>query len=273
MKNNHSLKILKNLHSVLELAKSRYQSEYIPQDVVLSPEFKEVFSRSLLKATSNRIDYLQYTSVLYNKNKQIIYIPNQWFVIASYFVDFCTELLTYQKFFLEICKRKCLSKSQMNEYAVTLRSMPTQSQKEEFILIALEICKEKFPGYEKDYPQVVNYLWRFVSDYQWWSGSKTIDRGDFFESPLLNMLNLVAASSCFSAWIVDLYATELELRVEVNDPRNFTLGLRMNNMTLPIQEDIDEEDLTEVLPIESEPQKRIKISISAASLERFHSNL
>lgn len=273
MKNTHSLKILKNLHSVLELAKSRYKSEYIPQDIVLTAQFKEKFSRCLLKTTSNKIDFLQYTSILYNKNQQIIYIPNQWFVIASYFVDFCTELLTYQKFFFEICKRKCLSKPQMNGYAVTLRSMPSQFEKDEFLLIALEICREKFPGYENDYPQVVNYLWKFVSDYSWWAGSKTIDRGDFFESPVLNMLNLVAASSCFSAWIVNLYASELELRVEVDDPRNFTIDFHMNNATMPIKEDIEEDDLTEILPTESEPQKRIKISISAASLERFHSNL
>jgi hypothetical protein len=272
MKNTHSLKILKNLHSVLELAKSRYQREYVPQDVVLTAQFQEDFRRCILKSTTNQIEYLQHTTILRNKNGQVTYIPNQWFVVASYFVDFCTELLTYQRFFLEICKRKCLSKPQMNEYALTLRSMPTQFEKDEFMLLALEICKEKFPHYENEYPQVVNYLWRFVSDYSWWAGSKAIDRGDLYVSPLLSMLNLVAASSSFAAEIVNLYATDLELRVEVDDPRNFAVGLRVNE-GIPYTEEESNEEYVETLPIESEPQKRIKISISAASLERFHSNL
>lgn len=271
MKNTHSLKILKNLHSVLELAKSRYQSEYISQDVVLADQFQDDFRRCILASTTNQIEYLQHTTILRNKNGQVTYIPNQWFVVASYFVDFCTELLTYQRFFLEICKRKSLSKPQMKEYAVTLRSMPTQFEKDEFLLIALEICKEKFPGYENEYPQVVNYLWRFVSDYSWWAGSKTIDRGDLYVSPLLSMLNLVAASSSFAAEIVNLYATDFDLRVEVDDPRNIAIGLRVNEAVSQV-EDEEIEEYAE-MPIESQPQKRIKISISAASLERFHSNL
>ena len=86
------------------------------------------------------------------------------------------------------------------------------------------------------------------------------------------MLNLVAASSSFAAEIVNLYATDLELRVEVDDPRNFAVGLRVNE-GIPYTEEESNEEYVETLPIESEPQKRIKISISAASLERFHSNL
>ena len=45
------------------------------------------------------------------------------------------------------------------------------------------------------------------------------------------------------------------------------------NEGIPYTEEESNEEYVETLPIESEPQKRIKISISAASLERFHSNL
>ena len=272
MKNGSSLKILKNLHSVLEYAIVHYQSEYIPQDVELTSEFKDEFRRVIEDATSTNIEFLQHTAILRNKNQQITYIPNQWFIIASYFVDFCTELLTYQRFFFEICARKGYTKSRIKDYAVELRSMPTLSMQHDFEQIAFDICKEKFPGYENEYTQVVNYLWQYATNYNWWDGSKTIDRGDSYESPLLLRMNLVAASSCFAAQIVNLYATNLNLRVLVDDPRNIAIGLTTNKRKIPQLE--PEDNVTVERPIRNEePAQKVLIKISAASLERFHSNL
>ena len=272
MKNETPLKILKNLHSVLELAKHRYKSEYIPQDVELTTEFQESFSRVTEEVTTTTIEYLKHTSILRNKYDQVTYIPNQWFVIASYFVDFCTELLTYQRFFFEICKRKGYTKSQVKEYAVALRSCPTSSQQYDFEQTALAICKEKFPGYESEYEQVVDYLWTYATNYSWWDGSKTIDRGDSYESPLLLRMNLVAASSCFAAQIVNLYATNLDLRVIVDEPQNIAIGFVSNESSEILPEQ------NEVVKVErptrnEEPAQKVLIKISAASLERFHSNL
>ena len=141
-----------------------------------------------------------------------------------------------------------------------------------FEQIAFDICKEKFPGYENEYTQVVNYLWQYATNYNWWDGSKTIDRGDSYVSPLLNRLNLVAASSSFAAEIVNLYATNLDLRVIVDDPKNIAIGLTTNKRTIS-QSDLDE-NITVERPIRSEePKQKVLIKISAASLERFHSNL
>lgn len=272
MKNNNSLKILKNLHSVLELASRRYQSEYIPQDVELSSEFKETFSHVVETTTTTTIEFLQHTAILRNKYNQVTYIPNQWFVIASYFVDFCTELLTYQRFFYEICKRKGYTKDQEREYAVALRSCPTIAQQNDFEQIAIEICKEKFPGYENEYEQVSDYLWTCATNYNWWDGSKTINRGDSYVSPLLNRLNLVAASSSFAAEIVALYATNFELRVLVDDPNNIAVGLKTNDAIDTLSE-IDDTIHIEKAPCQDAPAHKVSITISAASLERFHSNL
>ena len=44
-----------------------------------------------------------------------------------------------------------------------------------------------------------NYLERFMTDYTWWGGAKTIDRGDFYVSPILNYARLVNASQSFVA--------------------------------------------------------------------------
>lgn len=47
------------------------------------------------------------------------------------------------------------------------------------------------------------YLERFVTDYKWWAGAKTIDRGDFYVSPILSYARLVNASQ---SYIADLCA-------------------------------------------------------------------
>lgn len=41
------------------------------------------------------------------------------------------------------------------------------------------------------------FLKRFLTDYDWWHGSKTIDRGDFHASSLLQAANVLAASASF----------------------------------------------------------------------------
>ena len=68
-------------------------------------------------------------------------------------------------------------------------------------------------------------LWRFVNDYAWWSGQKTIDRGDFFVSVILNMLNLVNTSQGYVADIVNAYANDYELRKLVQSIDGFTVNM------------------------------------------------
>ncbi|HWR29008.1 MAG TPA: hypothetical protein VN631_04160, partial [Negativicutes bacterium] len=70
-------------------------------------------------------------------------------------------------------------------------------------------------------------LWRFTTDYSWWSGQKTIDRHDFHMSVILNMLNLVNASQSYVADIVSVYANDKELRYLVRSTDRFTVNLTM----------------------------------------------
>lgn len=43
------------------------------------------------------------------------------------------------------------------------------------------------------------WLVKFISDYSWWGGGKSIDRNDFFVSPILSLAHLVNASQGFVA--------------------------------------------------------------------------
>ena len=97
-----SKQILKNLHAVLVYAKERFGNEFLNQEVILNNQFKDTF-RKYMESKDKSIDYFEHTTVLTNRDGQQIYIANQWFAIASYYVDFCTELLTYQQYFEKVC--------------------------------------------------------------------------------------------------------------------------------------------------------------------------
>lgn len=264
-----SKQILKDLHQVLVDAKKRFTDEFIAQEVKLSDTFKVTF-RNMLNKKNCTVEYFSYTTVVNNTFGQQIYIANQWFVIASYFVDFCSEMLSYQSLFFKICERIGLNHKGMKEYATRLKEAPTMEDKSSFMATALEMLNDDYFDVHDDKHKVATYLWKFVSDYSWWSGNKTVDRNDFYFSALLNQMNVVNASAGYLATIAWYYSCVLSLRLLVDNTDNFTIDLKKRTIT--------------VKPYKTEPQTDTKlcesneiykankgISISAASLERFQS--
>lgn len=267
-----STQILKNLNKVLENARSSFTHEFIQQEVCLNDTFKLAF-RDYLIAKNCDVEYFDKTTVVTNSTGQNIYIANQWFAIASYFVDFCTEMLTYRTLFVKICKLMCMDAKAMKDYATRLKTLPTEEDKSKFENIATEILKNDFPGRDNEYKEVAGYLWKFASDYKWWAGNKTVDRHDFYISALLNQMNVVNNNSEYLAIIVHSYASTLKLRILVESVENFTIGMKIGNYDNHVVED-------EYVGIASEPTIHLAnthsirgkgISISAASLERFQS--
>lgn len=271
MKIIESTQILKNLKVVLAAARSRFTHDFVMQEVVLNDTFKDAF-RNYLLTKDWEVEYFDKTTVVTSSIGLQIYIANQWFVIASYFVDFCTEMLTYRTLFVKICKRMGMSAIAMKEYATKLKRLPTEKDKEIFINVAMTMLRDDFPGREDEYDTVAAFLWSFVSDYNWWAGSKTVERHDFYVSALLNQMKVVNSNSEYLAMIVNSYASTLKLRLLVESVDNFTIGMKENNYEEKNEEKTD-------LGLVAEPQHSIRkastsskrISISAASLERFQS--
>lgn len=265
--------ILKDLHIVLSVAKERLTKEFLLQEVELNDLFKVDF-KNYLAGKDCDVEYLTSTTVVTNSIDQKIYIANQWFVIASYFVDFCTELLTYRNLFVKICKDYMfMTATQMKQYATRLKSFPTDEDREHFMSKALEMLRNDFPGKHELHEQTATYLWNFASDYKWWAGSKTVDRHDFYISALLNQMNVVNNNSEYLAIITHLFASTLALRILVENPENFTVNLKLKYY-IPTEYCTEEE----MKPIFVSEQTRTVgtrlskgISISAASLERFQS--
>jgi hypothetical protein len=262
--------ILKDLHNVLIDAQTRFKNEFVMQEVLLNDAFKQEFKNYLLPKKYT-VEYFDYTTVVTNSFNQQIYIANQWFVIASYFVDFCAEMISYRELFVKTCSQMGYGSTNMKVFATRVRTAPTFEDKRNFISSALYVLQSEFPAINDDYQKVAELLWKFVSNYHWWSGNKTVDRHDFYISALLNQMNVVNANAEFLALITLAYASVFKLRLLIEHVDNFTIGFEKNNANNAVKH----LDISPYVTEESyQPLKigKTGISISAASLERFRNN-
>lgn len=259
--------ILKNLHSVLQEAKCRYSQCFDEQEVKLNDEFKFAY-QNYLTSKNWTVRFFDYTTVVSSASGNSIYIANQWFVIASYFVDFCAEMRSYRELFVEICRELGFETlGSIKTYAVKLRSAPSESDKCSFLVAAKQLLLRKYPNIQDDYDKVSLYLWKFASEYSWWAGNKTIDRHDFYVSALLSQMNVVNANSEYLAIICDSFASELTLRILVEDLSGFTKDVYLKKEALEMV--LCESDPIEYGEIHVSAPRSKGISISAASLQRF----
>lgn len=260
--NNH---LLKNLHSLIRNSALTYMNEFIWQDVELTEEFKSAYT-SYLKRNRYDVEFLGATAVITSPYAKYIYVPNQWFVIASYVVDVCEELQRYKEYFKRVSEK--LNK-RPDSYAKYLRDSATTTDKGVFIncarMIFLPLCRD-----DSITDEAASRLWRFASDYSWWSGQKTIDRGDFYVSVMLNTLNLVNVSQGYVADIVNAYVSDSRLRKLVTSIDKFTTNMTDADSTqdksyiIPDEEirnrDILQEKQGEYNAIPRPERVRIKIS-------------
>lgn len=259
--------ILKNLNSVLKSAKMRFLNEYQEQEVELNDNFKIEY-RNFLRSKKWDVEFYDCTSVVITNGDNKIYIANQWFVLASFFVDFCSEMNSYRDIYISICRDMGYNTLEaIKEYSTKIRATPTELDKISFLSAAKVHLTHNYSTIDDDYDRVANYLWRFASDYKWWAGNKTIDRHDFYISPLLNQMNVVNANSEFLAIICMAFASNLKLRILVNDIHNFTVNYIPN--TIQSHENPTSSSQDQFEPIVVTTTEHEGISISAASLQRF----
>lgn len=259
---------LKNLRLLIQQASSRYENEFVWQDIKLTDEFKAAYER-YLQRNNYEIEFFESTAVITTSQTRYIFVPNQWFVIASYPVEIYVELQYYKERFKEIADY--LGK-QLTPYTKQLRDNPSAVDKSVFYqaadaVLKKHICPEKMEDAKAK-------LWRFVSDYSWWSGQKTIDRTDFCISVVLNMLNLVNVSQGYVADIVFAYGNDFHLRSLVHDLDVFTMDMTCNivrdkddagqRSDLNIRAETSGAEDREPLPEKTKGPTRIKIKASSS---------
>ena len=160
------------------------------------------------QAFKDRVRTLKSFSIVYNDYSVIIkgdgvrskdsYVPNQSFYMASYFIEYSYELSKYKQKILPWLSEAGVSTNELTAFFTHERDKGKEDidkGEDKFVKILDSI------GYndpDRD------FLIKFVTDYEWWSGSKTIDRSDFFNSPVLSIMGLSASSNAAMALIVDL---------------------------------------------------------------------
>lgn len=77
------------------------------------------------------------------------------------------------------------------------------------------------------------FIEKFVTDYSWWGGGKTVDRGDFYHSPILNMANVVNVSQSYITTLCQFLEKHPELSkllytqsIEYNQEKNINTDHR-----------------------------------------------
>ncbi len=180
---------LRNLQQMASLASGRF-NQYDGEDFVLPQVFKD----QVKEINSNTITYNKYSAIIETKGNQHgvlnIFLPNQWFYIASYFTDFYNELQKYKHYALQVTTKERLKELDGKEL--------TGSELNSVANLDLnETSKER--------------LIKFITNYSWWGGAKTIDRGDFYVSPILASANLVNASQSFVADLCAFLSNKQEL--------------------------------------------------------------
>lgn len=157
-------------------------------------ELPQLFKDNVKEINSNSIKYNRYSAVIETKGYQNgtlnIYMPNQWFFVASFFTDLYNELMKYKRFALQVTTKERLKNLNGSEL----------SNSENKAIQNLNIS-----------PESKDFLIAFITDYSWWGGAKTIDRGDFYVSPILSHAKLVNASQSFVADLCAFLADKQDL--------------------------------------------------------------
>ncbi len=192
------MKKLRDLEHIFDLAAENF-SKYEGQDFVLPLVFKE----RVKDINGNAITYNDYSAIIKTKGFQRgllnIFLPNQWFYIASYFTDLYNELMLYKKYALNVASKERLK----------VLNNGVLNRQEEQLLQSLDLDNAS-----------KSYLNKFITDYGWWHGAKTIDRGDFYISPILSCACLVNASQSYVADLCVFLADKQDMAKVIMDVYN-----------------------------------------------------
>lgn len=211
---------MKDLQVLIEKTKDTYLNTFEQSDFYLTEDFKQKYA-SYLRNNGQNIEFNDTTAIITTSGNLQIYAPNQWFLIASYVVEFLKELIVYKDTVEKILVVKNMSAKEKKEYITELKEGRSYEKKNELKELAGRYLGV---GRERD----ISFIVKFLTDYSWWSGSKTIDRSDYYVSPILNLLGLVNVSQSYVADIAYIFASVPELSAVSNG--NLVAVKKRNNL-------------------------------------------
>lgn len=183
---------LKSLNVLKLETESKYKNSFSFGERRLPKSFKELITQF----DNDRITYNEFSFIVQRTSEGIIVAPNQWLYIAAFYSSYYKELLAY--------------KDELYNHL-----LPKYDNKKNALEEPIKACFDNFENAKsllEHYPNGQNkdYLIRFLSDYKWWGGAKTIDRSDFCASAILSSAGLVNAAQGYVADVCKFLAKNPE---------------------------------------------------------------
>lgn len=197
--------MLKDLPSLLAELKAEVNS-YDLREVALSEEFKSRYTEVLNQAQHKSVTWHSQTLTLKTRGGLTIVCPFQWIILARITFPFIEALLEYKAQFEHI----------FAEYDARSRRELSEEAKEQH-MIPPEV-KEKIREKIADATDQGRFI-AWLTDYASWDGAKTIHRGDFINSPVLKIANVVQDTQGFITDIANHFASTPELAELLPAPR------------------------------------------------------
>jgi len=182
-----------NLHEKFnEIKTSAEQVKF--SDVRLSEQFKKAFEEYIDNNAANgysQVEWAEFTTKITTSTNKSIFLPNYWFFMASELAGYLDGLAEQKDLFKNI-----FSGNNLNQIAGELRNGNIGAHE--------KTIRDYFDSH--DFTELDHqYFSKFVSDYSSWGGGKTIDREDYFVSPLMKAGNLLAETQSAVAEIAKLF--------------------------------------------------------------------
>lgn len=170
-------------------------------DVILPQDFKLEYERFITNNKANgysEVQWADYSTKIITSTGKSIFLPNYWFYIAFELAGYLEGLNKQKDLF-----KKIFNGENLQDIATKLRG-EISGVHEKKIKDYLKVNGFSLQDYE--------YFSSFISDYTSWGGGKTIDREDFYVSPLLKAGNLLAETQGAIAEIAKQFSEESALR-------------------------------------------------------------
>lgn len=197
---------LRNLKELAENLRNSFASSFDPSDRKLPQSFKD----RVTKINSFNLTYNDYSVVFGGSTGSLdSYIPNQLFYIAAHYNEYTQQLFYYKSEIMKVINASGFS-GDLTKFFTTEREIKNREDSQFYALLKDQDIKEE----DKE------LLYKFVTDYSWWHGAKTIDRQDFFNSPILNVMGMTASSNSTLAMICGFFANKPEVSDLLNSSDN-----------------------------------------------------
>ena len=228
---------LVDLEKLSKELRESYTQNFKEGDCTLPIEFKQ----KVTKIKTFSLKYDKYTTVFIGNGENSFnsYIPNQLFYVAAFFSDLVKELFKYKQQVIKILEKANIPRVDYQDFFTKEKDAGKAMVANGNDPFEKLLEQQGVVGDQKD------FLLKFVTDYKWWAGGKTIDRQDFFNSSLLSTIGVTAASNSTLANICEFVSENSEYLDLLNKHRDIEFNDKPNKKEYNKDTFIKETFLTE----------------------------